>query len=353
LPDRLKEVSDEIDNSLSAVAIIDGARIALNRDEDVWLGQTSRPANSDFLISYTFTSSFKATAKLANWEERRNAGETGTTIDVASSEYRYDFDSDGDGLDNLEEIVLGTNPEDKNDPRPNPCANSNFDAGCNVDTDEDGTPDSVETESADEDEDSIPDYLESKNDDADDDGFNAELDRDETDPCIPSDQTIACQESNQNEPPVVDPPMTDPPMVDPPVVEPPEASLLSYGYYEGRFETMPDFDRLTPTSTGTAETFSLPPSDGAKFYALQYTGKIFIAEPGAYTFYTESNDGSLLYINGNVIVDNDGTHSLREASGTVALDAGLHDIVVEYFQNNGSEALTVSWSSSKLRISAA
>jgi len=107
---------------------------------------------------------------------------------------------------------------------------------------------------------------------------------------------------------------------------------------------MPDFSLLTPTRSGTAETFSLPPSDGVKFYALRYSGRLFVEKAGEYTFFTESNDGSLLYINDNLVVNNDGSHNLLEESGVIALDTGLHDIVVEYFQNNGSEALTVSWS---------
>ena len=44
-----------------------------------------------------------------------------------------------------------------------------------------------------------------------------------------------------------------------------------------------------------------------------------------YTFYTESNDGSRLYIDGAEVVDNDGLPR-RTRAGTVALKQGLHRI---------------------------
>ena len=168
------------------------------------------------------------------------------------------------------------------------------------------------------------------NDDADEDGFNAELDSDESDPCIPSEEAIACDDTDPDQP------------------EPPEASPLSYEFFEGQFESMPDFSRLTPVQTGTATTFSLPSGNDENFYAIRFVGKLFIEQAGEYTFYTESDDGSRLLINDALVVDNDGTHAVLEASGVIALPAGLHDIVLEYFQNDGLEALTVSWSSSDI-----
>jgi len=333
-PERLKNVADNIDQSITANAIVDRALFTLTREGDNWVGETIKPANTDVLISYTFFSNLRPNVRLASWDGTINSNEAGTTVETASNQYDYQIDNDGDGIDNLEEIILGTNPENKSDPKPNPCDLSNFEIGCNKDTDGDGKPDSVETETADQDNDGIPDYRESKNDDRDEDQVDAELDIDEQDPCVPNDQAFACTEPGN----------TAPPVGNPPAEVPPAASPLSYDYFEGNFENMPDFGRLTAASSGTANTFALPPSNGVKFYALRYTGKIFVEETGSYTFYTESNDGSILYINNALIVNNDGSHSLVEASGAIALNAGLHDIVVEYFQNNGSEELIVSWS---------
>ncbi|MGD8501940.1 MAG: PA14 domain-containing protein, partial [Phycisphaerales bacterium] len=62
-----------------------------------------------------------------------------------------------------------------------------------------------------------------------------------------------------------------------------------------------------------------------------------------YTFYTTSDDGSQLFIDGAMVVDNDGTHGMVEQSGTVSLSAGLHDIVVTMFELGGGEGLDVEW----------
>ena len=72
---------------------------------------------------------------------------------------------------------------------------------------------------------------------------------------------------------------------------------------------------------------------------------IKIDKTGLYKFYTSSNDGSKLYVDGKLIVDNDGLHGPVQKSGTVQLTKGLHDIMVEYFQGGGSKVLMVFYSS--------
>ena len=68
-----------------------------------------------------------------------------------------------------------------------------------------------------------------------------------------------------------------------------------------------------------------------------------------YNFYTFSDDGSVLYIDDEVVVDNDGSHSLKRENGRIALDKGLHKIKVAYFENYMGEFLEVGWSSRAIR----
>lgn len=123
-------------------------------------------------------------------------------------------------------------------------------------------------------------------------------------------------------------------------------SGLDYYYYQAGFTTVPDFSTLTPTSSGTVNSFSLSVAKRNYGFALQFTGYIKIAASGSYTFYTTSDDGSMLYIDGNAIVNNDGLHSAIEKSGTVSLTAGYHSIMVGYIQAGGDSTLTVSYSGS-------
>lgn len=78
-------------------------------------------------------------------------------------------------------------------------------------------------------------------------------------------------------------------------------------------------------------------------FSIRYTGFIQIDTPGSYTFYTTSDDGSKLYINGTQVVNNDGAHSSQERSGNITLTTGLHDIQVLFFENGGGENLSVAY----------
>lgn len=68
---------------------------------------------------------------------------------------------------------------------------------------------------------------------------------------------------------------------------------------------------------------------------LIFDGYIEIPADGIYSFYTYSDDGSMLRIGGRLAVDNDGLHSRTERSGQVALRRGMHPIEIRYFDTNG------------------
>jgi hypothetical protein len=66
-------------------------------------------------------------------------------------------------------------------------------------------------------------------------------------------------------------------------------------------------------------------------YALRWRGGINIAQAGKYMFQTNSDDGSMIYIDGARVVSNDGLHSPRKKTGSVELTAGLHAIIITFF----------------------
>jgi len=92
---------------------------------------------------------------------------------------------------------------------------------------------------------------------------------------------------------------------------------------------LPDFDALTPVSTGELREFSTSPRAQTQFYGFRYTTTLYAPTAEEYTFYTVSDDGSALYVNGELVVDNDGLHVSRERQGSINLAQGEHDIVVE------------------------
>ena len=78
-------------------------------------------------------------------------------------------------------------------------------------------------------------------------------------------------------------------------------------------------------------------------YVLRWRGHITVSVAGNYGFKTMSDDGSLLMINGQVVVNNDGDHSPVEQTGTVNLVTGTHDIVVLFYEQGGGAQMMVSW----------
>jgi len=69
-----------------------------------------------------------------------------------------------------------------------------------------------------------------------------------------------------------------------------------------------------------------------EWFAIDYTGRFWIEKPGLYGFSLTSDDGSRLYIDDQMVVDNDGIHPLATRSGIVELSGGIHKIHVQYFQ---------------------
>ncbi len=112
---------------------------------------------------------------------------------------------------------------------------------------------------------------------------------------------------------------------------------LKYAYYEGNFDKLPNFSSLKPKATGTVANFDLSPRKSEAYYAFSFDGYIDITSSGTYTFYTASDDGSKLYINGKEVVNNDGRHERIEKSGQVSLSKGRHAIKVTYFNKWGSK----------------
>ena len=108
------------------------------------------------------------------------------------------------------------------------------------------------------------------------------------------------------------------------------------------FSSLPS---LSLQSSGVLTKFGLNdiPHQGNCF-SIDYTAYIKIEVEGSYTFYTTSDDGSLLYIEGNLIVNNDNVHGPRERSGTIQLLPGYYEIKVRFYERSGGEELTVSYS---------
>jgi hypothetical protein len=109
---------------------------------------------------------------------------------------------------------------------------------------------------------------------------------------------------------------------------------------------LPDFSALTPYATSSAATVAWESTGGefgdsgrAEFVGAVLTGWLDAPATAAWTIHAESDDGSRVWIDGNLVVDNDGLHPMVNRSGTVALAAGKHAIRIHFFENGGGAGL--------------
>ena len=111
---------------------------------------------------------------------------------------------------------------------------------------------------------------------------------------------------------------------------------------------LPDFDTLTPISSDIVPNIDYAATTG--FFATSplgnnvgavFNGYVSVLFPGLYTFETESDDGSRLWIGDTLVVDNDGTHGMETQSGVIGLMGGKHRIRVEFFEATGTAGLIV------------
>ncbi len=65
--------------------------------------------------------------------------------------------------------------------------------------------------------------------------------------------------------------------------------------------------------------------------------------PVPINFATTSDDGSMLYIDGNAVVFNDYNQGATQRTGLANLTPGLHTIDVEYYQGGGGASMDVQW----------
>src|ERR1051325_230119 len=80
-------------------------------------------------------------------------------------------------------------------------------------------------------------------------------------------------------------------------------------------------------------------------FSARWVGRVQAQYSETYTFYTTSNDGVRLWVNGQKLIDHWNAHATTENSGTIALSAGeSYDIKLEYFDDTGDATVKLAWS---------
>lgn len=100
----------------------------------------------------------------------------------------------------------------------------------------------------------------------------------------------------------------------------------------------------TPSDQGIISTVGLNGTTHPdEYFGMIIQGYINVPKEGIYTFYTNSDDGSKLYIGDEEVVDNGGYHGGTIKRGQIALKAGFHSLRINYFQGGGGKDLQAGW----------
>jgi M6 family metalloprotease-like protein len=120
-------------------------------------------------------------------------------------------------------------------------------------------------------------------------------------------------------------------------------NVIDYSYYEGAWNSMPDFSKLTAIKTGTISTLSLAiPGRTDDFFGIRFSGYIKAPADGEYKFYMTADDGARFLIDGVQIVAN---QCQPETTGTILLRAGYHSFSLDFFEIQVTESVSLKWSS--------
>jgi 4-amino-4-deoxy-L-arabinose transferase-like glycosyltransferase len=103
---------------------------------------------------------------------------------------------------------------------------------------------------------------------------------------------------------------------------------------DGTFSTPPTQIGRLPFATAA------PPMNGTASVELQ--GMLLIPRAGVYGFALEGWNSVQLFVDGQLIVDNGGSHGMKRAEGKVDLGPGAHDVSIQY-QAQTFPGWTLSW----------
>ncbi len=111
--------------------------------------------------------------------------------------------------------------------------------------------------------------------------------------------------------------------------------------YKSVLKKVAEMDAKEPDAAWMQDDISVIASKvkGTDVFGLQFNGYIHVPADGIYSFFLTSDDGSVLKIADQVVVDNDGLHSPIEKSGQIVLKKGYHKFELRFIEGGGGYTL--------------
>lgn len=117
----------------------------------------------------------------------------------------------------------------------------------------------------------------------------------------------------------------------------------AYTYHRGTFTCTADVLASPVVSRGTMPQPSIRKAPDEDHFGYVFTGFIDVPADGLWEFAVASDDGAVLYIDGQRVVDNDGSHSALQATGFIPLRKGLHAFRIPYLEDYEGQSFRWGW----------
>ena len=126
---------------------------------------------------------------------------------------------------------------------------------------------------------------------------------------------------------------------------------VGFAFYRGSFPNSADLAKATPEFEGQLPQIDLKKALAAipskqkpnTNFGVRFFGLLEAPEDGEYLFWLKSDDGSVVNINGERVVDNDGVHAPAVKEGKVNLRKGRHEFELAFSQAGGGYEMTFQW----------
>ncbi len=122
-------------------------------------------------------------------------------------------------------------------------------------------------------------------------------------------------------------------------------SGLKYSYFEGVWDSLPDFSKLTAIKTGYTDMIDLTMALKKDSFAIRFEGYILIKEKALHNLWIKSDNGSKVFFNNKLLLNDNGHQHIPELPvvNLVPLKPGYYPIEVQYFQKTGNKEIVLGY----------
>ena len=113
----------------------------------------------------------------------------------------------------------------------------------------------------------------------------------------------------------------------------PTGKGVKYEYYEGDFHEIADMKPETKKAEGVMQNFDITKAQREDGFGFVFKTLILVPETQKYMFTNISDDGSCVWLDGKLIINDDGSHSENYTEAYAEMEKGYHRLEIKYIED--------------------